>query len=240
MVLITQARMGSTRLPGKSLMPLAGAPLLLRVLERVARCEKVDEIIVATTMLAQDDAIVELAARQGVAAYRGSENDLVDRYYQAAAARRADVVVRVPGDNPMPEPAVIDDTIDYHVTSGNDFSSSYPDVFPNGFPDGIGAEVIGFDALSRVWAGGGGPRNREHPHTNFYEHPESFKLGCPVCPLAIRRPDIKLDVNTPDEYAFVARLYADLYPENPRFGIRDIIQWYDNVFVPKAPIGGMR
>lgn len=231
--------MGSTRLPGKSLMPLAGAPLLQRVVERVARCELVDQIVVATTTLAQDDPIAALASAQRIASFRGSENDLVDRYYQAAIAHGGEIIVRVPGDNPTPEPKTIDDTIRYHIASGNDFSSSYPDVIQNNFPDGIGAEVFGLAPLSSIWAAAGTIRNREHPHTNFYDHPERFKVGSPPCPTAIRRPEIKLDVNTPDEYEFMARLYADLYPKDPHFGIREIIDWYDTQFLPTAAKGGV-
>jgi spore coat polysaccharide biosynthesis protein SpsF len=237
-ILIVQARMGSTRLPGKSLLLLAGAPLLQRMLERVTRCSFVDKIVVATTTLKRDDAIVALARDHGYAFFRGSENDLVDRYYQAALAHHGDIIVRVPGDNATPEPETIDATIRYHVASSNDFTSSYPDVIPNGFPDGIGAEVFGLTPLSRIWADQGTSRNREHPHTNFYDHPERFKIGSPPCPPAIRRPEIKLDVNTPDQYAFMARLYADLYPRDPRFGIRDIIEWYDTQFFPTTARGG--
>jgi spore coat polysaccharide biosynthesis protein SpsF len=224
--------MGSSRLPGKSLMGLAGAPLVGRILERVKRCRDVDEVVLATTEKPQDDPLVALALDHGVGVFRGSENDLVDRYYQAAKAFHAEVVVRVPADNPCAEPAEIDRTIRHHLRSGNDFTTSYPDVLDNGWPDGIGAEVFDFPALERVWQTATDPRNREHPHTSFYEHPESFRAGTLECPEEFRRPDIVLDVNTPDEYEFMAALYAYLYPRNPEFHITDIIRWYDEVYQP--------
>ena len=230
-VLIMQARMGSSRLPGKSLMPLAGQPLVGRVIERVQRCKSVDKIILATTKKTQDDPLETLGKEHGVEVFRGSENDLVDRYYQAALACGADVVVRVPADNPAPEPSEIDRVIEYHLQSQNDFSSNYPDVFDNGYPDGIGAEVFNFEALQRVWETSSDPRNREHPHTNFYEHPDLYRIGTIECPREFRRPDIVLDVNTQEEYEFMAKLYEALYSRNRHFTIMDIIQWVDDVAV---------
>jgi spore coat polysaccharide biosynthesis protein SpsF len=225
--LVMQARMGSSRLPGKSLMDLAGAPLVGRIIERVTRCLEVDAIVLATTHKPEDDPLARLGERYGVDVYRGSEHDLVDRYYQAALTQGAGVIVRVPADNPAADPAVIDETIRHHLASGNDFTSTYPDVFDNGYPDGIGAEVFNLDALARVRETATDPRNREHPHTSFYERRDEFQVGTMACPPGYERPEIKLDVNTPEEFRFVAQLYNDLYPENPDFTTRDIIKWYD-------------
>lgn len=222
--------MGSTRLPGKSMMDLAGAPLVGRVLERVKGCQNVDEIVLATTQKSEDDVLAKLARRHNVAVFRGSENDLVDRYYRAAKTFDADVIVRVPADNPAVEASEVDRIIMYHLQSDNDFSSNYPDVLDNGYPDGIGAEVFNFEALEQVWETSTDPRNREHPHTNFYEHPETFKVGTIECPPEFRRPDLVLDVNTREEYEFIRELYEYLYPRNPEFHITDIIEWYDNVY----------
>jgi spore coat polysaccharide biosynthesis protein SpsF len=229
-VLILQARMGSTRLPGKSLLPLAGQPLVARVIERIKRCRMVNQIVLATTQKPQDDPLETLARAYGIAVFRGAENDLVDRYYQAALAYNADVIVRVPADNPAPEPVQVDRTIEYHLESGNDFTSTYPGILDNGWPDGIGAEVFNFDTLERVWETSTDPRNREHPHTNFYEHPELYRIGTLQCPSEFRRPDIKLDVNTRQEYEFMAQLYDYLYVRNPEFTVLDIIRWYDHVY----------
>jgi spore coat polysaccharide biosynthesis protein SpsF len=230
--MIVQSRMGATRLPGKSMMDLAGAPLISRLLERVRRCKLVDEIVLATTRKSQDDVVAEVARGHGLPVFRGSENDLVDRYRQAARAFKADVVVRLPGDNPAPEPAEIDDVILYHLEGGYDFSTNCPDVVDNGYPDGIGAEVLEVEALERVWRTSTDPRLREHPHFNFYENPGEYKLGIMEARAEIRRPDIVIDVNTQEQYEFVAALYAYLYPRNPEFTIHDVIDWYDNVHVP--------
>ncbi len=236
-VLILQARMGSTRLPGKSLLPLAGRPMLARILERSRRARRINEIVVATTRKAEDDPLAELAAAEGAAVFRGAENDLVERYRRAAEVYQAGLVVRLPADNPVPEPEEIDRVIEYHLRGDSEFSSNLAEVMGNGYPDGIGAEVFERAALEEVAARPLTPMLREHPHLNFFDYraqkavePERFRVGTVECPPAFRRPDLRLDVNTGDDYRFLARLYDDLYPRNPNFHITAIIDWYDNVY----------
>lgn len=229
-VLIMQARMGSTRLPGKSLMSLAGKPLIVRIIERVGRCKKVDKIVLATTQNTEDDPLANIGNIMGIEVFRGSENDLVDRYYQAALKNNADFVVRLPADNPVVEPEEIDRIIEYHLNSDVDFSSNTHNIFGNEYPDGLGAEVFSIQKLKHVWEETKDPRNREHPHTYFYENPEIFKLGTVKCPPEFRRPDLVLDVNTKEEYDFIALIYDALYPSKNHFHITDIINWYDNIY----------
>ena len=228
-VLIMQARMGSTRLPGKSMMPLAGEPLLQRIIERVKRCRKVDTIVLATTEKPEDDPLEIVGNKMGIEVFRGSENDLVDRYYKAATKYNADFVVRLPADNPVVEPEEIDRIIDHHLNSDDDFSANTHNIFNNEYPDGLGAEVFSINKLKQIWIETTDPRNREHPHTYFYEHPNKFKLGTVKCPKEFRRPDLVLDVNTKEEYEFIASIYDALYPINNNFHITDIINWYDNI-----------
>ena len=225
-VLILQARMSSTRLPGKSMLPLAGRPLLARILERVRRTRLVHEIVVATTRKAEDDPLAELAAAEGAAVYRGAENDLVERYRRAAEVYQAALVVRLPADNAVPEPEEIDRIIEYHLRGESEFSSNLAEVMGNGYPDGIGAEVFERAALDEVASRPLTPMLREHPHLNFFDYrvqkpvePARFRVGTVECPPAFRRPDLRLDVNTAEDYRFLARLYDDLYPRNPNFHI---------------------
>jgi spore coat polysaccharide biosynthesis protein SpsF len=239
--MILQARMGSTRLPGKSLMPLAGAPLVGRILERVKRCRRLDDIVLATTTKAMDDPLESLAGHYGINCVRGSENDLVDRYYQAALQHKAGTVVRLPADNPVPEPGEIDRIIEYHFQGESDFSSNLSQVFGNGYPDGIGAEVFSLDCLAQVWREVTDPHRREHPHLNFFDYktqraasPDRYRIGTIPCPAEFARPEVVLDVNTREEYDVMADLYHDLYPGNPQFGIRDILPWWDARF-PHRP-----
>ena len=235
-VLIIQARMGSTRLPGKSLMDLAGAPLVGRILERVKRCQRVDEIVLAIPDTRHDRVLGQLGAGYGVTVFAGSENDLVERYYQAAAVSQADVVGRLPADNATPEPAEIDRIVDHHLSLGRrGFSSNLSVIDDSGYPDGIGAEVFDVSLLAEARERHTAPRQREHVHLNFFDYTTQTAvdpLWCPIstvqCPAEFRRPDLVLDVNTQEQYEFTRQLYEDLYPRNPNFHITDIIQWYDN------------
>ncbi len=231
--LILQARMGSTRLPGKSMLDLAGAPLVGRILERVQRCQRPDVIVLAITQKAEDDVLANLAQRYDVVCFRGAEKDLVDRYLRAAEAVGAGLIVRLPADNPCPEPAEIDRIIDYHRRGGVDFSSNLQPFFGSGYPDGIGAEVFDRQALERVWRTGTDPHRREHPHTHFFDYRAErpvagWRVGTIPCPREFARPDLVLAVNTWEQYQFMRRLYDALYPRNPRFHITDIIAWYDH------------
>lgn len=238
--LILQARMGSTRLPGKSLADLAGAPLVGRIIERVKRSRRVDDIVLATADSAENDPLQDLGRQYGITVFRGSEDDLVDRYTQAARAVGAHVVLRLPADNPCPEPAEIDRLVDYHLSSGNDFSSNLAEVLGNAYPDGIGCEAYAFATLEKLWQDCRDPWLREHVNLSFYDYssgrptnPGLYRMGTVECPAAFRRPDIILDVNTAEEYAYMKDLYEALYPANPEFHITDVIRWHDTVCTRK-------
>jgi len=239
--LILQARMGSIRLPGKSLMDLAGAPLVGRILERVKACNSVDEIVLAIPDTAENLPLRELGLNYNVGVFSGSETDLVDRYLQAALSVNADIVVRLPADNTTPQWEEIDRIIDHHISLDRPgFSSNICDFWNSGYPDGIGAEVFDICLLRDIASKDLQPHNLEHVHTNFF----NYELGepadsdwCPVstvkCPEEIRRPDLVLDVNTQDQYDFMKKLYEALYPKNANFSIMDIINWYDDEYQKK-------
>jgi spore coat polysaccharide biosynthesis protein SpsF len=236
-VLILQARMGSTRLPNKSTLPLAGAPLVSRIVERLQRCARVDDLVLATTQRSDDDVLESLSRDIGVHVFRGSENDLVDRYYKAAIEFSADLVVRLPADNPAVEPSEVDRIIDYHLQSDLDFSSNIIDFMGNRYPDGIGAEVFDLSSLEWVWRETHDPFHREHLATNFYDYigqkpapTNRFRVGTVSCPEEFSRPDIVLDVNTASDYAFMSELYEALYTKDSQFHITDVIDWIDNVY----------
>ncbi len=237
-VLIIQARMGSTRLPGKSLMDLAGAPLVGRILERVKRCQRLDEIVLAIPDTPLDRVLGDLGRDYGVTVFSGAENDLIERYYQAAVASRADLVGRLPADNATPEPSEIDRIVDHHLSLGRrGFSSNLSVIANSGYPDGIGAELFDFSLLAEARERHIDPRQREHVHLNFFDYTIQRAVDpqwCPIstveCPAEFRRPDLVLDVNTQQQYEFMRQLYEYLYPRNPSFHITDIIRWYDEVY----------
>jgi len=222
--------MGSKRLPGKSMADLAGRPLIWQVLERVKPCRQIDEIVLATTTTQEDDILIGVAEECGVRTFRGSENDLVDRYYQAAKKFEADIVVRIGADNPMLEHEEIDRIIEYHKTGNSDFSYNAMEIQGSGYPDGLGAEVFDFEKLEELWKITSDPRNREHPHTYFFEHPEKYRIGTVSCPQEFRRPELKLDVNTPEELKFLRAIYEYWYPKKKNFHITDVIWWFDNIY----------
>ena len=234
-VLIIQARMGSMRLPGKSMMDLAGAPLIGRILERVKRAKKIDEIILATSDQEKDNILESLAIDYNVSCFRGSENDLVDRYYQAAKLHDAKIVLRLPADNPCPEPGEYDRLINYQLSCGKDFSSNICNFMKNGYPDGIGIEAFTFSSLEKIWNQESNFYKREHVALNYYDYnndkvPDgsSFSVGTIRCPKKYLRPDIVLEVNTMKDYQIMKKMYEYLLMRNPNFNFTDIIYWYDN------------
>jgi spore coat polysaccharide biosynthesis protein SpsF len=236
--LIIQARMGSSRLSGKSLLDLAGAPLIGRILERVKRTQKVDEIVLAIPDSIENEILANIGRDYGVTIYAGSENDLVERYYQAALICETDFIVRLPADNATPEPSEIDRIIAHHLLLGRPgFSSNLAPIKNSGYPDGIGAEIFDFSLLSEARARNPNSMMKEHVHLNFFDYATQTAVDeewCPIstvlCPDEFSRPDLVLDVNTQAQYEFMRELYLYLYPGNHEFHITEIINWYDNVY----------
>lgn len=241
-VLIIQARMGSSRLPGKSMMNLAGVPLVGRILERVKRCTRLDDIVLAIPDTHSDSVLKPLGEKYGVKVFAGSENDLVERYYQAALWSKADIVGRLPADNATPEPSEIDRIVHHHLLLGvRGFSSNLSVIDNSGYPDGIGAEMFDFSLLAEVREKYSDQEKREHVHLNFFDYSNQRAVDnnwCPVstvvCQAEFRRPDLVLDVNTQEQYEFMSQIYEYLYPKNPYFHITDIIRWYDDVYCQKS------
>ncbi len=234
-VAIIQARMGSTRLPNKSMLDLAGAPLVGRIIERLQRASEISEIILAIPDSPENEILSDLVQDLGVKVFKGSEDNLLDRYYQAARKAKAEVIVRIPADNPLSEPEEVDKIVLHHLNSLNSgFTSNLAEIFDSGYPDGIGAEVFNMEALEELWRSERDPRKLEHVHLNFFDYnsqtpvnEEKFPVKTLICPPEYARPDLILDVNTWDQYRFIRRIYSSLYCDNPNFGIREIIDWMD-------------
>lgn len=211
---ILQARATSSRLPGKVLKPLLGRPMMLRQLERLQRARLIDLWIVATSDDASDDGVVEACAEAGVACFRGSLADVLDRFYQAARLHRPDHVVRSTADCPLADPAILDRVIAHHVAGGFDYSSS---GLERTLPDGLDAEVFRFEALEAAWRDARLPSEREHVTTYLYHHPERFRLGSLRHPVDLSA--LRLTVDEPADFELVTRLYEALHPADPRFGL---------------------
>lgn len=226
------------------MMDLAGAPLVGRILERVKRCTRLDDIVLAIPDTDKDSVLKQLGERYGIKVFAGSENDLVERYYQAALWSKADIVGRLPADNATPEPSEIDRIVDHHLSLGRrGFSSNLSVIGDSEYPDGIGAEMFDVSLLADARERHVDPRQREHVHLNFYDYSIGKAVDaewCPIstvkCPAEFRRPDLVLDVNTQEQYEFMRQLYEYLYPRNSNFHITDIIRWYDEVFAKQAEV----
>jgi spore coat polysaccharide biosynthesis protein SpsF len=235
-VAIIQARMGSTRLPGKSLMDLAGESLIYRVLERIKEANGINQIVLAVPDTSENLPLISVADRCQVETFSGAENNLLDRYYKAAKFFEADYIVRIPADNPVSHSTEISKIIEHHISIGTPgFSTNLAEVFNSGYPDGIGAEIFDFSLLEEVWENETDPEKQEHVHLNFFNYLNQEPVNkdwCPVstikCPPHWARPDIILDVNTTQQYAYMSDLYRDLYPIDPLFTMNEIIPWHDS------------
>jgi len=234
-VLIIQARMSSTRLPGKSMMPLADKPLVYRMVERLKNCKKIDEIVIATSDRPEDQVLVELAKELQVSYFQGNLLDVRNRYLNAAEQFQADFIIRIPADNPMPDSNEIDKLIEFHLgNNSSGFSSNLAQVNNSEYLDGIGAEIFSTKLLQESVARSSSDTVKEHVHRNFFDYSTQTPVDSSWCPIAspkapaeLRRPDIILDVNTMDDYTKIKRIYDNLYPKNPNFTTVDVINFLD-------------
>ena len=217
-VIIVQARMTSTRLPGKVLLPLGGEPMLARLVERLKRVRRADQIVIATTTNAADDAIVALCDRLGVTCHRGSELDVLSRYAEAARAQQADVVVRITSDCPLIDPALIDDVIARYQAGDADCVSN---MLPPTWPYGMAVEVFSARALAEAHAEATQPAEREHVTPFLYAHPQRFRLHNVASPTDLSGQ--RWTVDTPEDYALVRRLFDAVHPMHPDFTLADLL-----------------
>jgi len=215
---ILQARMSSTRLPGKVMMPLAGAPMIVRQIERVSRSKLIDKLVVATSTGAEDDVVEQTCRREGIAVHRGPLDDVLARFIGALDAHRADHVVRLTADCPLADPAVIDATIALHLASGADYTSNSPE--PGAWPKGLDVEVITAAALRHAAAEASTPEEHEHVTLGVWNHPDRYRLAW--LPSPADDADVRWTVDRPDDYAFVAAVYDALYPTNRAFSSGDV------------------
>ena len=171
---IVQARMGSTRLPGKTMMDLDGRPVVWHVFDRVKQSKLINQILLATTTNSEDDILESWAKENNVNCFRGSVDDVLDRYYQAALILQAEVVVRVTGDCPLIDAEVIDRVIKYYLDNKFDYCSN---INPATFPDGLDVEVFSFVALEKAWKEATLKSEREHVTPFIWKQPDLFKIG---------------------------------------------------------------
>jgi spore coat polysaccharide biosynthesis protein SpsF len=211
-VAVVQARMGSTRLPGKVLQDVGGRPLLALVLERASRIAGVDELAVATSELATDDPVADLARRLGVRVVRGSELDVLDRYATAAASLEADLVVRITSDCPLVDPAVIDRLLAFRAAGELDYAAVLTGAVPAEgrlrFPDGLDTEVLRASVLAEASREATAAYDREHVTPFIKARPRRFRIGYLEAEQELG--DERWTVDHPEDLAFVRAVVARL------------------------------
>lgn len=218
-----QARMQSTRLPGKVMMPVLNKPLLEFLIERLEQVKEADTFAILTSTKAADDVIASYCERRGVTCFRGSEEDVLTRYYQAAKERQPDAIARVTADCPLIDPEIIDKVL-------KEYQESFPayDYVSNSlvrsFPRGLDIEVFSFNALKKAFEEAEDPAEREHVTLYMYRNPDKFRIK-----------NVSLDkdlsshrwtVDTPEDFTLIRNILENLYPVNPKFRLDDILNLF--------------
>ncbi len=197
--------MGSTRLPGKVLEDIIGQPMLTHVVERVSRSKTVDSVVIATTELPADDAVISLCREKGWDCFRGDSDDVLDRYYRAATEYKADIIIRITSDCPLIEPGIIDRTV-------SEFIERYPEIDYSSnnrissFPRGLDTEVMTYSALERTWRDNDNPKWREHVTAYMYNNLDKFKVHDTTSETDYSH--LRWTVDTPQDLELVRRIYS--------------------------------
>ena len=223
---VIQARSSSTRLPKKVLKPLpygGDVCVLQQVIRRVQKSDLVDEVIVATTNESEDSSIVDVAIKENVPYYRGSLENVLERYYGAAVENDLDVIVRITSDNPCIDFNIIDNVIQSHFDKKADYTSN---GLVDSFPKGVDVEVINFNVLKSAYIEASEKYEKEHVTPFIYKtHPEEFKINKFIAPSD--NSDIRITLDTPQDYALLCAVYDNLYFNNNYFLVEDIIDLFN-------------
>jgi spore coat polysaccharide biosynthesis protein SpsF len=216
-----EARMTSSRLPGKVLAEADGKPMLELMIERLRFAPELDEIVIATTSNSTDDDIEALAHRLGVGVWRGSEDDVLTRVLDAASAYKTDVIVELTGDCPLLDPVLVSQTIQHYRSGNTDY------VANSGYPMGMGVQVFSTAILRDVAARTNDPVDHEHVSLFIYRHPEIYSLFRMDAPQAHARPNMRLTLDTKEDLAVIRAVFAALRPKRRDFSLAEIISFMD-------------
>ena len=219
-VVIIQARSGSTRLPGKVLKKIKNKTILDYVIDRLKFCKKVDDIILATTTNKDDNVLEEFAIKKKIKFYRGSEENVLSRYYEVAVKYKADIIVRITSDCPLIDFEIVDKVIEKHIKSNADYTSN---VNGRTYPRGFDTEVFNFDVLEDTNKCADKDYHKEHVTEYITEHPEKYKLVNVEADGLIRRPDIRITVDTPEDFKLVKKIIENF--DRIDFKAKDIIEF---------------
>ena len=222
--IMVQARMKSTRFPGKIMHEVQGKSLLMHQLDRIKSIKNTAEIVVITSDQSDDDLIQTVCEEAGYSVFRGSLLDLLDRHYQAALFFNAKWVVKIPSDCPLIDPAIIDRVLDYYFnqTTSFDFVSN---LHPATYPDGNDVEIMSMTALKKAWLFAVKPLEREHTTPYFWENVDLFNVGNVTWETGLKYDmSHRFTIDYPEDLHFIQAVYDSLYPINTHFGLTDILK----------------
>jgi len=223
-VIVVQARMSSSRLPGKVMLPIFGESLLCRMTARLRMTRYKAQIVIATSEESGDDSIEKEASKIGVPCFRGSLNNLLDRHYQVAKQHNADIVLKIPSDCPLIDPKIIDQVLDFCFENPGqyDFVSN---LHPATFPDGNDVEIMTMDCIERTWKEATRQLELEHTTPYIWENPEKFRIGNVVWNTGNDYSmSHRFTIDYQADYEFIKAVFEELYPAKPEFSCEDILE----------------
>jgi len=224
---VIQARTSSTRLPRKVLKELpynSGITCLEQVIRRLKKSKRLNEIIIATTEGKEDDDIVEIAQKESVKYFRGSKENVLSRYYFAAKENNIDVIVRITSDCPCIDLDIIDLAIDAHINKMADYTSN---TLTRTYPHGLDVEVFNFSVLEEAYKKATKDYEKEHVTPYIYRNPQKFKINIVKAPKELYAPDIRITLDTEEDYALLCAVFDYLYPKNEYFNAYDIVNLFN-------------
>ena len=227
---IIQARTASTRLPGKVLKELpynSGITCLEQVIRRVKKSKKLNDIIIATTKEKEDNEIIDIAKKEDIKYFRGSKENVLSRYYFAAKENNTDLIVRITSDCPCIDVDITDLTIDDHINKMADYTTN---SLVRTYPHGLDVEVFNFNTLEKAYKNATKDYEKEHVTPYINRNPQKFKINIVKAPKELYAPDIRITLDTEEDYALLCAVYDYLYPKNKYFNAYDIV----NLFIKKS------
>lgn len=226
-LILVQARMTSSRFPGKVLKEIQGKPVLIHQLNRIAKIKTNAKLVVITSNQQSDDELVQVVKENGYEIFRGSMDDLLDRHYQAALFYGSEVVVKIPSDCPLIDPQVIDRVLEYFI--GNQMKFDYvSNLHPATYPDGNDVEVMSFSALKNAWKHASKSLEREHTTPYFWENPDKFSIGNVLWERGLKlNMSHRFTLDYVEDFNFIKAVYDRLFPANENFSLQDILDLLD-------------
>lgn len=221
-VAIIEARMGSSRLPGKVLMEVLGHPILKFLVERLRRIPLLDDVVIATTVHSADDLICEFAKSKGISFFRGSEEDVLDRVLCAAKYFNTDLIVEFTGDCPLLDPKESQKVIEFFLNNSNQYDY-VSNILTRTYPRGLDTQIFPVSVLEEVSKKTNDPIDRENVSLYIYEHPKEYRCGNVEAPYEITWPELRLTLDTIEDFKLIKTIFERLYPINPLFSTINII-----------------